>query len=165
MKTRDDRATNRQGKPRTMWRRRPSRGMSNEEAFGYLQPGMPRRLQVTVIVDYLGIKVKDLAEVGGVSEQTIRNWKTDRANHSPEGIDDVRAIAEIMVGAQTLSLDQVGAWFRSRNRGLDHRTPLDALVDGDYSDVVTAAESYVAFVPDLSLAELSVEAELQMQPN
>lgn len=170
MKTQDSDEAIRQTKPLRRWKRQAEREMSNQEAFDCLQPGMPRRMQLKVLVDHLGITVKDLADVGDVSEQTIRNWKTSNGNFSPEGIDDVRAISEIMVGAQTLSLDQIGAWFRSRNRGLDHRTPLDAIQQNDFSEVVTAAEQYVAFVPDLSLVEEAGESasanepEPEMQP-
>ena len=40
--------------------------------------------------------------------------------------------------------DAAGGWFTSAQRRLDDRTPVEALVDGDYEDVEDAARAYAA---------------------
>lgn len=112
-------------------------------ALASLQPGVPRDQQITALIDEAGFKLSDLSLVARVSDQTIRNWRSEEESSErlPDELDDVRSIAENMIQREQLAADQVGDWFAQRNRLLNHRRPIDVIMlSGGFETVLSAAD-------------------------
>jgi len=71
----------------------------------------------------------------------------------PPGLDDLRAIADMLIRRGGLAPPSVAGWLRSRNRGLDCERPLDVLKKGEFLLVRRAAEAACGRVPIEGLAE------------
>jgi len=104
-------------------------------------------MQIAALQDIIGLKVREIAFAASVSEQTIRNWKKADSHDRPSGYDDLRAIAERLLRAEAVDPKLIGAWFRSRNRGLDYTRPLEAIRAGEFARVRDVAESFIALSP------------------
>jgi hypothetical protein len=112
-----------------------------------LGPEAPRPLQLAVLQNVIGLRVREIAFAASVSEQSIRNWKRTDSHDRPQGYDDLRAVAERILRAAAVDPKLIGAWFRSRNRGLGYTRPLEALRAGDFPRVMDVAESFIALSP------------------
>ncbi|HEX3239058.1 MAG TPA: hypothetical protein VHR18_02850 [Solirubrobacterales bacterium] len=107
-------------------------------------PTSPRPDQIRVMQDVVGLKLKEIAYATGVSRESVRLWKRADNGDRPERYEDLRAVTERLLRGGSLDPILVGAWFRSRNRGLGYRRPLEAIRAGAFEKVSHAAESFLA---------------------
>jgi hypothetical protein len=117
------------------------------DALSALGPEAPRPLQLTVLQNVIGLRVREIAFAASVSEQSIRNWKRLDSDDRPQGYDDLRTVAERILRASAVDPKLIGSWFRSRNRGLGYTRPLEAIRAGDFARVMDVAESFIALSP------------------
>jgi len=115
-----------------------------------LGPEAPRPLQLAVLQGVIGLRIREIAFAASVSEQSIRNWKRTDSHDRPSGYDDLRAVAERILLAATVDPKLIGAWFRSRNRGLGYTRPLEAIRAGEFARVMDVAESFIALSPPVA---------------
>lgn len=120
------------------------------EPLEALGPESPRPLQIAVLQEVVGLRVREIAYASSVSEQTVRNWKKADTHDRPDGYEDLRAVVERILLADSVEPRLAGAWFRSRNRGLGYSRPLEAIRAGDFARVMDVAESFVALAPPLA---------------
>lgn len=80
----------------------------------------------------------------GVSERTVRRWRTERAPLQPGGrwdaIDDVRAVADCLLACLPDD-ESVVAWLRTRNVELGWERPIEALGAGRFDEVLALAQA------------------------
>jgi hypothetical protein len=107
-------------------------------------PTSRRPDQIAVLQDVVKLKLKEIAYAACVSRETVRLWKHSDNGERPERYEDLRAVTERLLRAETLDPILIGAWFRSRNRGLQDRRPLEAIRAGAFEKVSEAAESFIA---------------------
>jgi hypothetical protein len=84
---------------------------------------------------------EDIARGTGTTGRSVRRWAADRVPlHSApvERLDDLRAAVQALSGA--LSEQGIVRWLRGRNAVLGYRSPLDALADGDFEEVLAAID-------------------------
>jgi hypothetical protein len=117
------------------------------DVLAALGPEVPRPVQLAILQKVIGLRVREIAFASSVSEQSIRNWKRTDSHDRPQGYDDLRTIAERILRAAAVDPKLIGAWFRSRNRGLGYTRPLEALRAGDFARVMDVAESFIALSP------------------
>jgi DNA-binding transcriptional regulator YiaG len=129
----------------------PVRGLDPHDA---LAPETPRPVQIAALQGVIGLRVREIAFAASVSEQTIRNWKKADSHDRPSGYDDLRAIAERLLRADVVDPMLIGAWFRSRNRGLGYTRPLEAIRAGEFARVMDVAESFIALSPPVGAKRL-----------
>lgn len=89
----------------------------------------------------LGLRDRELMSLAGVSRPTLARWRKEARAERPPGLDDLRAIADMLIRRGGLTPPSVAGWLRSRNRGLDWERPLDVLREGEFSLVRRAAEA------------------------
>ena len=126
---------------RQVRKRRQKRTVDEDPVRERLQPGQLRSTQLRALIEDLQFQVSLLATVGGVSEQTIRNWRTERdGGVLPEHLDDVRAIALRMVTAKQLPAKRIGPWFSERNLSLeDDSRPVTMIAENRFEDLLEAS--------------------------
>jgi hypothetical protein len=107
-------------------------------------PTSPRPNQIAILQEVVKLKLKEIAYASCVSRETVRLWKRSDNGERPERYEDLRAVTERLLRAETLDPVLIGAWFRSRNRGLQDRRPLEAIRAGAFEKVSEAAESFIA---------------------
>lgn len=120
------------------------------DALAALGPEAPRPLQIAALQDVIGLKVREIAYAASVSEQSIRNWKRSDSHDRPSGYDDLRAVAERILSARPVDPRLIGAWFRSRNRGLGYTRPLEAIRAGEFARVMDVAEDFIGLSPPVA---------------
>lgn len=108
-----------------------------------IRPDAPRPLQLAVLRRYIGLKVREIAFVASVTEQSVGNWKKFHTPGRPPAYDDLRAVVERMMQTSTDPI-LIGSWLRSRNDGLDYQRPLDLLKAGEFEQVMAATEDFLA---------------------
>jgi hypothetical protein len=107
-------------------------------------PTSRRQDQIAVLQNVVRLKMKEIAYASCVSRETVRLWKRSDNGERPERYEDLRAVTERLLRAESLDPVLIGAWFRSRNRGLQDRRPLEAIRAGAFEKVSEAAESFIA---------------------
>ena len=98
----------------------------------------------------LGIPAKDLAEMTGVNESTIRRWASAEDDQSPSGENAIRIvmIAKIVNHLRHV-MTPTGAvqWLNRPHPALDDRTPLEELKDpASYAAIIHLAARARSFV-------------------
>lgn len=88
----------------------------------------PIEIQRTALRDFAGLTAEEIGSVGGEFES-------------------LRAVVERIWQSHSFDTDLIGAWLRSRNRGLAYERPLDSLRDGRLKDVMFCAECFIALSP------------------
>jgi hypothetical protein len=89
----------------------------------------------------LGLRDRELMRLADVSRPTLARWRKEARAERPPGLDDLRAIADMLIRKGGLMPTSVAGWLRSRNRGLDWERPLDVLREGQFPLVRRAAEA------------------------
>lgn len=112
-----------------------------------LGPESPRPLQITVLQKLIGLRLAEIAYASRVSEQTVRNWKRINSYDRPPHYDELRATAHQLLRSETISPRLIGAWFRSRNRGLGYERPLEAIRNDGFVQVMRVAAGLEALSP------------------
>ena len=107
-------------------------------------PLSSRPEQIAVLQKVIGLKLREIAFAAGVSRETARLWRRTDNGDRPDGYEDLRAVAERLLRGRSLNPILIGAWFRSRNRGLGYRRPLEAIRAGAFEEVIEVAESFIA---------------------
>jgi hypothetical protein len=92
----------------------------------------------------VGLKLKEIAYACGVSRESVRLWKRSDNGDRPDRYEDLRAVTERLLRDGALDPILIGAWLRSRNRGLGYRRPLEAIRAGAFEKVSDAAEHFIA---------------------
>lgn len=121
-------------------------------------PGAPRPVQLAVLQDVVGLKLREIAFVASVTEQSVRNWKKQDTSGRPEAYDDLRAVVEHILYADAMEPKLIGSWLRSRNLELKYERPLAAIKAGEFQQVLEAAESFIAFSPPVEPEAAQAEA-------
>lgn len=116
----------------------------NSQSLRAISPYSARPEQIAVLQEVIGLKMKEIAYATGVSREAVRLWKQSDNGERPERYEDLRAVAERLLRSVSLDPILIGAWFRSRNRGLGYRRPLEAIRVGAFEKVNDAAESFIA---------------------
>jgi len=96
--------------------------------------------------DVIQLTDRELAELTGTHEVSVRRWRAPDATTVPrctEQLDDLRAIIGVLLNSRLLYHDEVGRFLRSRNPDLGYRRPLALLAQGDreFQRVLKAAEN------------------------
>jgi hypothetical protein len=96
--------------------------------------------------DVIQLTDRELAELTGAHEVSVRRWRAPNATTVPrctEQLDDLRAIIGVLLNSRLLYYDEVGRFLRSRNPDLGYRRPLALLAQGDreFQRVLKAAEN------------------------
>jgi transcriptional regulator with XRE-family HTH domain len=89
----------------------------------------------------LGLRDRELMKLGGMSRATLSRWRKSGDAERPPALDDLRVIAALLIRSGAMRPRSVAGWLRSRNLGLKQERPLDVLVSGEFSRVLSAAES------------------------
>jgi hypothetical protein len=97
--------------------------------------------QLQVFSKDLGLRDRELMALTGVSRPTLARWRKGAKGERPPGLDDLRAIVDMLIRRGGLTPPSVAGWLRSRNRGLDWERPLDVLREGQFPLVRRAAEA------------------------
>ena len=94
----------------------------------------------------VGLDSQDLAEGLGVDDRTVRRWVGDNSpNRSHQKtIGDLRVLVIHILQRRGIPVDSVAQWLRLPDAQLSFSTPLAAIADGRFSDVVVAADLYMA---------------------
>jgi len=120
----------------------PSLPAAAEAVLVRLDEASPLSEQIQALSKDIGLRDRELMKVaGGVSRATLSRWRKEGESERPEGIDDVRVIAVLLIRSGAVRPQSVAGWLRSRNRGLSWHRPLEVLADGDFSLVLSAAEA------------------------
>lgn len=108
-----------------------------------LGESVPLSVQLETLTKDIGMRDVELADLAGVSRATLARWRKEGGSERPHALDDLRAIAVLLIGTGAMSPKSVSGWLRSRNVGLDWNRPLDALKGGtnNFSLVLSAAEA------------------------
>jgi len=114
------------------------------EAIG---PEVPRPMQIEVLHEVVGLSLREIAFAASVTEQSVRNWKKQGKPNKSAAYDDLRAVVERIYLACPAEPKLIGAWLRSRNRGLSYKRPLEMLQAGEFEMVMDVAESFIALSP------------------
>jgi len=117
------------------------------DASSGIGPDSPRPVQIAVLQDIVGLKLREIAFAAAVSRQTVLNWKKADSHERPSRYDDLRAVTERLLDADVLEPGLIGAWFRSRNRGLGYARPLEGIRAGAFDQVIEVAESLIGGSP------------------
>lgn len=112
-----------------------------------IEPSSTRPEQLAVMQDTIGLKLREIAFATATSRETVRIWKRSDNGDRPDRYEDLRAVVERLLRGQSLDPILIGAWLRSRNRGLGYRRPLEAIRAGAFEEVMDAAESFIALSP------------------
>lgn len=105
-----------------------------------LDEASPLRDQLTVFKKSLGLRDRELVNLSGVSRATLARWGKDGDAERPPALDDLRAIAALLIRTGAMRPRSVAGWLRSRNVGLRDQRPLEVLAAGDFSRVLKVAE-------------------------
>ncbi|MBK5218951.1 MAG: hypothetical protein JJE35_04080 [Thermoleophilia bacterium] len=89
----------------------------------------------------LGLRDREMMSLGGMSRATLARWRKDGDGERPPALDDLRVIAALLIRSGAMRPRSVAGWLRSRNLGLTQERPLDVLALGEFSRVLSAAES------------------------
>jgi transcriptional regulator with XRE-family HTH domain len=89
----------------------------------------------------LGLRDREVMALGGMSRATLSRWRKDGDAERPPALDDLRVIAALLIKSGAMRPRSVAGWLRSRNLGLAQERPLDVLATGEFSRVLSAAES------------------------
>jgi hypothetical protein len=106
-----------------------------------LDEASPLSEQLQALSKKVGLRDKELRALSGVSRATLARWRKEGDSERPAGLDDVRAIASLLIGTGAMRPRSVGGWLRSRNMGLDWQRPLEVLEAGDFTLVLRVAEA------------------------
>jgi hypothetical protein len=103
-------------------------------------------LALTLIHD-LGFEEWELAMLTGVSRAELAT-EAAKKNATPyrDRLDDLAAIAALLIWNGEIPPRLVPGWFRSRNRDLRCARPLDALREREFLPVYDAAEAACEFL-------------------
>lgn len=113
------------------------------EVLAKLDESSPLSLQLQALTKDVGMRDVELAGLAGVSRATLARWRKEGDAERPRALDDVRAIAVLLIRTGAMRPRSVAGWLRSRNVGLDWNRPLDILGQGaeNFPLVLRAAES------------------------
>lgn len=109
---------------------------------------------IQVLTHDLGIAEHELAMLTGASARFV--LKTGRNDETPyvERLDDLAAIAALLIRHGGIHPSQVSGWLRARNRDLSLSRPLDALRYRGFLPVYRAAEAACDVLPTGGQAEI-----------
>ena len=99
----------------------------------------PLSAQLQALSKTLKLRDRELMVLCGVSRPTLARWRKEGDSDRPPHLDDLRAIAVLLVQGGALKPTLVAGWLRSRNRALEWQRPLDLLGEGKFSAVLNAA--------------------------
>lgn len=125
----------------------PSRHPSVDEAavdvLLKLDESAPLSVQLESMTRDIGLRDVELADLAGVSRATLARWRKEGGSERPHPLDDLRAIAVLLIRTGAMNPKSVSGWLRSRNVGLDWNRPLDVLKGGtdNFPLVLSAAEA------------------------
>jgi hypothetical protein len=93
----------------------------------------------------LGFAQREIAELLGADERTVRRMLTDphirpQQRHARR-LDDIRDVISLL--QDSLPGEQAGRWLRARNRVLKGERPIELIAADDYARVRDAAEAFV----------------------
>lgn len=80
---------------------------------------------------------RELETITGTHPVTLRRWRSKRDDSAPlktGRLDDLRAIVGVLIDDGVFSPEEAGRFLRNRNKDLDHRPPLEWLVNTDDKD-------------------------------
>jgi len=112
--------------------------------------------QLLEVFKEFGIRDEQMLMVlPGVSSRTLRRWRsagdtepdTAMAASRWEELDNLRSIVCYLLADGSYDEAGITAWLRSRQPELGLRRPLDVLGEGDFEEVLKAAESALASSP------------------
>jgi hypothetical protein len=119
----------------------PSLPPASKSVLVKLDEASPLSEQLKALSKDVGLRDRELTKLAGISRATLARLRKEGEGERPEGIDDVRVIAMLLIRSGALRPQSVAGWLRSRNRGLSWHRPLEVLGEGDFSLVLSAAEA------------------------
>lgn len=92
-----------------------------------VEAGIPSK-QITPLVEYLGMKVPDIARAASVSTSTVSRWTADTSIGKPGSNQFFRIDEIIRKGVELFGgLDELRVWLLSPNLALGNQTPAKLL--------------------------------------
>jgi transcriptional regulator with XRE-family HTH domain len=124
----------------------PSIDEATVDVLVKLEESSPLSEQLNALTKDIGLRDVELAALAGVSRATLARWRKEGDAERPRSLDDLRAIAVLLMRTGAMRPRSVAGWLRSRNLGLDWNRPLDVLRTGteNFPLVQSAAESACA---------------------
>lgn len=98
--------------------------------------------QINFMLSVIGIRVGEIAYACDVTRQTVRNWRKSTERPRELRYEDLRVVVDRLEVAGSLEPRLIGAWLRSRDRGLGGVRPLDAIRAGRLTEVIAAADAF-----------------------
>jgi hypothetical protein len=94
----------------------------------------------------LGLTPRDLAEGTGTDQRTVRRWLM---GHEPshkfgQTIGTLRLVAIHILQRRGLPVELIARWLRLPDSELRFQTPLAAIADGRFKEVLAAYDEYVS---------------------
>jgi transcriptional regulator with XRE-family HTH domain len=131
----------------------PTLDQAAVETLLKLDEASPLREQLTAMRSDIGLRDRELTRLAGVSRATLSRWRKDGDAERPPELDDLRAIAALLIRSGAMMPRSVAGWLRSRNRGLNDQRPLEALEAGEFARVMKAAEAAIGARLPVNLPE------------
>jgi len=121
----------------------PSIDEATVDVLVRLEESSPLSEQLRALTKDVGLRDVELAALAGVSRATLARWRKEGDSERPRSLDDLRAIAVLLIRTGAMRPRSVAGWLRSRNVGLDWNRPLDVLqaTAENFPLVLSAAES------------------------
>jgi DNA-binding transcriptional regulator YiaG len=112
---------------------------------------------ILTALQILGLNPRDLAEGIGTDQRTIRRWLAGQEPTHKHGqtIGTLRLVAIHIVQRRGLPIELVARWLRLPDSELRFQTPLAAIADGRFKDVLVAYDEYVSPRPGSLQREMS----------
>jgi predicted transcriptional regulator len=100
---------------------------------------------IVFLREQLGFAQREIAELLGADERTVRRLLTDAAikpqHRHARRLDDIRDLISLL--QDSLPGEQTGRWLRARNRMLKGERPIELVAADDYPRVRAAAEAFI----------------------
>ncbi|HET8861785.1 MAG TPA: hypothetical protein VFM94_00870 [Solirubrobacterales bacterium] len=96
---------------------------------------------IQTLTQDLCLEDDELAILAGVSTEVIVQWTAKGDGRAGERLQDLGAIAALLIRDGGMRPQAVSAWLRSSNRDLSLARPLDALRHRGFLPVYAAAEA------------------------
>jgi DNA-binding transcriptional regulator YiaG len=151
----------------------PGRGAANavstpnaETALAALRDALHPN-DILTALQSLGLTPRDLAEGTGTDQRTVRRWLTEGQEPSHklgQTIGTLRLVAIHILQRRGLPVELIARWLRLPDSELRFQTPLAAIADGRFKEVLVAYDEYVSPRPGSLQREMSAVPDPDRQP-
>jgi DNA-binding transcriptional regulator YiaG len=121
---------------------------------------------ILIALQTLGLTPRDLAEGIGTDQRTVRRWLLGQEPSHKFGqtIGTLRLVAIHILQRRGLPVELIARWLRLPDSELRFQTPLAAIADGRFKEVLAAYDEYVSPRPGSLQRQMSALPETRPEP-